>query len=68
MENDLLYMSKEQVETFVEIDKRMKPEDLACIKYNFNRYWTAENVLTEDLLILIRCIKCLMILTMKSIN
>ena len=31
-------MSKEQVETYVEIDKRMKPEDLACIKYNFNRY------------------------------
>ena len=40
-------MSKEQVETWVEIDKRMKPEDLVYGKHNFNRYWAVENVLTE---------------------
>ena len=35
MENDFLYLAKEQVEKHVESDKRMKCEDLL---YNFNRY------------------------------
>ena len=51
MENDLLYLPKEQIETYVEIDKRKKPEDLVYGKHNFNRYGTvlsfASNFLTE---------------------
>ena len=51
MNNALLYSSKEQVEKYVEIDKRIKPEDLVYGKHNFNRYGTIisfiSNFLTE---------------------
>ena len=38
VENALLYLSKEQVEKYVEIDKRMKLKDFMYGKPNFNRY------------------------------
>ena len=51
MRNALLYLPKEQVEKYVEINKRMKPEDLVYGKQNFNRYGTIisfiSNFLTE---------------------
>ena len=41
VENALLYLSKEQVEKYVEIDKRMKLKDFMYGKHNFNRYGMA---------------------------
>ena len=53
-------LPKEQVEKYVEIDKRMKPEDLVYRKHNFNRYQTIisfisteVNLVLQKLLILI---------------
>ena len=40
MSNALLYLIKEEVQKYVEIDKRMKPEDLVYRKHNFKRYGT----------------------------
>ena len=40
VKNALLYLPKEQVEKYVEIDKRMNPEDIVCREHNFNRYVT----------------------------
>ena len=40
MSDALLYLIKEQVQKYVEIDKRMKPEDLVYRKHNLNRYGT----------------------------
>ena len=34
LENDLLYLSKKQVQKFAEINKKMKPEDLVYSKCN----------------------------------
>ena len=36
MGNASLYLPKEQVEKYVQIDKKMKPEDLVYGKHNFN--------------------------------
>ena len=36
--NALLYFPREQVEQYVEIDNKMKPEDLVYGKHKFNRY------------------------------
>ena len=51
MRNALVYLSKEPAEIYVEIDKRMKAEDLIYEKHNFNRYRTImyfiSNFLTE---------------------
>ena len=51
MRNAFLYFPKEQVEKYVEIDKRMKPEDVVYGKRNFDRYGTIKslvfNFLTE---------------------
>ena len=51
VENALLYLSKEQVEKYVEIDKRMKLKDFMYGKPNFNRYGMVisfvSNFLTE---------------------
>ena len=51
MRNAFLYSPKEQVEKYVEIDKRMKPEDVVYGKRNFDRYGTIKslifNFLTE---------------------
>ena len=51
MRNALLYLPKEQVEKYVEIDKRMQPEDLVYGTHNFNKYKTVisfiSNFLTE---------------------
>ena len=45
----LLYLPKEQVEKYVDIDKRINPEVLVYGKYNFDRYGTIiSNFLTED--------------------
>ena len=41
MENALFYLPKEQVGKYVEINKRVKSEDLVYGKHNFNRYGTA---------------------------
>ena len=38
--NVLLYLPKEQVEKYVEIDKSMNPEDIVYRKHNFDRYGT----------------------------
>ena len=38
MKNTLLYLTKEQLEKYVEINKRMKPEYVIYEKHNFNRY------------------------------
>lgn len=38
--NELLFLSKEQVETYVEIDNKIKPQDLVYAKQNFNRHGT----------------------------
>ena len=40
MRNALLYLPKERVEKYVEIEKSMNPEDLVYGKHNFNRYGT----------------------------
>ena len=40
MENALRFLPKEQVEEYVEIDKRMKPEDLVYGKHSLNIYGT----------------------------
>ena len=34
----LFYLPKQQIEKYVEMNKRMKPEDLVYRKHNFNRY------------------------------
>ena len=51
MENVLIHLSKEQIEKYVEIYKRINPEDLVYRKQNVNRYRTvisfAFNILTE---------------------
>ena len=47
MENALLYLPNEQVEKLVEIDKKVKPECLVYGKHNFNRYWTATNIISN---------------------
>ena len=51
MRNALVYLLKEPAEIYVEIDKRMKAEDLIYEKHNFNRYRTImyfiSNFLTE---------------------
>ena len=68
--NALLYLPKEQVEIYVKIAKSSNPEDLEYGKHNFNRYGTtiSISIFLTKLLILMRCTKCLMGLTMKSIN
>ena len=38
--NVLLYLPKEQVEKYVEIDKSMNPEDIVYRKHNFDRCGT----------------------------
>ena len=38
MRKTFLYLTKEQVEKLVEIDKSMNPEDLVYGKHSFNRY------------------------------
>ena len=38
--NALLYLPKEQVEKYLEIDKRLKAEHLVYGKHNFSRYGT----------------------------
>ena len=47
----LVYLSKGQVEKYVEIDKRIDSEDLVDGKYSFNRYrikiFLISNFLTE---------------------
>ena len=40
MENALRFLPKEQVEEYVEIDKRMKPEDLVYGKHSLNIHGT----------------------------
>ena len=51
VKNALVYLPKEHVEKYVQIDKRMNPEDLVIAKNNFSRYGTIisfiSNVLTE---------------------
>ena len=51
MRNASLYLPNEQVEKYVQVDKRMNPEDLIYRKHNFNRYETIvsfiSNFLTE---------------------
>ena len=47
--NALLYLLNEQVEKYVEIDKRMKPEDLVYGKHNFNRYGTVISLISNFL-------------------
>ena len=38
--NALIYLPKEEVEKYIEIDKNIRSEDLIYGKHNFNRYWT----------------------------
>ena len=48
--NVLLYLPKEQVEEFVEIDKSMNPEGLVNGKHNFNRYGTIISFISNFLI------------------
>ena len=50
MRNVLLYLPKEQVEEFVEIDKSMNPEGLVNGKHNFNRYGTIISFISNFLI------------------
>ena len=49
MENASLYLPKEKVETYVEIDKRIKPKDLVHGKHNFNMYGTVVSIVSRFL-------------------
>ena len=50
MENALLYLPKEKVETYVETDKRLKPKDLVLGKHNFNMYGTVVSIVSRFLI------------------
>ena len=47
MKNTLLYLTKEQLEKYVEINKRMKPEYVVYEKHNFNRYRRIISFITD---------------------
>ena len=54
----------------LKMQKSSNPEDLEYGKHNFNRYGTtiSISIFLTELLILMRCTKCLMGLTMNSMN
>ena len=59
MENVLIHLSKEQIEKYVEIYKKMNPGDLVYGKQNVNKYGTviscASNILIEVVNIDVMC-------------
>ena len=46
----ILYLPKEQVEKYVEINKRLNSEDLVCGKYNFNTYLVGQDEEIDDVI------------------